>query len=241
MNGYDRTWPTAVAAIGLGSLMGWAAFGSQSFERETVIRFDSPVPVEAAKAVPVRELLDVKTVPTAPRVTDRARQIQVLAGLGPDGLLELLRTGQHAVDRRNAAVLLGAHPRPQVVMGALMIALRTDDSPEVRVESAESLGRLGVRDAMGPLHLAATLDGDAGVREAAVAALGRVGQSQSIPILSEVLRTDPSEYVRAQAVRSLMAIGDKDAWDAVRPTLGEPGSDIVGRALAEALGSSRGR
>lgn len=234
MNRYDRTWPIAVAAIGVGSLMGWAVFGPHSHGVESEVHFGVRH-VPSVHPAPAAEPAVVKTARARAATAGRAQQVALLAQLEADRMLEVLRKGERAVDRGNAAVLLGAYPRPEHVTGALMIAMRTDASPAVRSKSAASLGRLGMRAAMGPLHLAATLDADQRVREAAVGALAAVGQAETIPMLADILSTDPSESVRAQAVRSLIAIGDKEVWDELGPLLRNERSEVVGQALQEAL------
>lgn len=194
MNRYDRTWPVAVTAIGLGSFLGLSVFGRLAVNED---RF-------------VLESMGSAQTQTSEQVGERPHD-PLIERLPVHVLRDRLRSNPDPVLRRNAAIMLGSRGDPEHVMGALTIAMRSDENAEVRFKAAESLGRLESWVAVDPLGVAATQDPDLRVREAAVAALGRIGYPTAIPALREVLADDPSEDVRAQAVLALLRIGEKES------------------------------
>jgi len=207
MKRYDRTWPLSVAAMAVGGFVGWALFGpghvhfgSQHHHVSELVGVDHPAAVEGA---PV--LVDFR----APRRLERLG-VARLAGLSTEGVLEVLRSGQAYEDRRAAAALLATRGRDaSMILGALMIAARTDAHEAVRAKAAESLGWLGAEDALGSLHLAARHDGSPQVREAAVKAMRTIGHVSSLPVLLDVLGKDASPRVREQARLAMTEIRDK--------------------------------
>ena len=203
MKRFDRTWPTAIGAIGLGTFLGWATFG-QHVGYEDSHSFDYTIEVPAGRPTPSAE------TQTSVRVGEHQLGA-VIRHVPTDVLLDRLRSNEDHVLRRNAAIMLGSHPDPEHVMGALTIAMRSDEHVEVRFKAAESLGRLDSWVAVAPLRSAATLDSDLRVREAAVAALGHIAHAEAIPTLLQVLANDPSEDVRAQAEIALRRIADGQA------------------------------
>ncbi len=219
MKRYDRTWPMSLAAIAVGGAIGFSLFGPHHFQfgddvpkHELTARAGAPAgPAVEKKLLPPRarrpmEPIEIEDVEPRERI-----QITRFVGMSTDETLQVLRSAPSADDRRNAAIFLGTSGDPGRVLGAMLIALRTDDSAEVRFTVAESLGRLGRTHAKGPLHLAATLDEDLRVRESAAAALGTLGHPESVPVLGEVLATDVSDDVRVQAALALIRIGTPEA------------------------------
>ena len=233
MKRYDRTWPVAVGAIGMGLLIGHAVLPTVA---RTLTGTHSEVAQPAPEPAPVVRSVEVAPTP-AIRSAEPPREIRLseLVEYELGDVLRVLRYGEVAADRRNAATLLGSSTEPRRVLGALMISLRTDESAEVRFMSAASLGRIGLPAALGPLHLAATVDSDERVREAAVAALRLLDRHESVPVLLEVLETDRSEDVRAQALTSILRIGGEPTVNLVMLVMEYETSPKVRAALLHEL------
>lgn len=233
MRRFERTWPTAVTAIAGGALAGWMATGSAIGLRshQAVDPWSHPGAHELA--VPAVE--STPSFHSAKSSGDGRIALSVMATLDTEALLDVLRSGEHDVDRRNAAIALGASPEPSRVLPALMIALRSDASPAVRFMAAESLGRLERSASAGMLGVALAADDDLRVREAAAAALGAVGDPASVPALRAAALEDEADDVRVQAVRALLVIGDGTAFRAVEDVLRADPSPTVRRSVMDGM------
>lgn len=247
MGRFERTWPTAVAAMGLGALIGAAVLAPPTL---SLLREDAPpelqrldrgpdlLPPPPARPLPPPP---VRAVPPASRgidgllIRDRRGNDVVI---GTEDLLEMLRTDEQAAARRLAAAALATSPRSGHVSPALMIAAATDADPTVRATAARSLGRLGDAEVVPVLIVSATTDADAVVRGAAVSAIGELPGTFGLQVLDEVvaiLDGDGAEHVRVQAAFALGHLGDEAARGPLERARDEDGSEKVRRAATLAL------
>jgi HEAT repeat protein len=89
---------------------------------------------------------------------------------------------------------------------AVEAVLTSDDSVEVRIQAARTLGRLGARTGLAPLLRAAEPAQPTPLRVEAVRALGDLGTAAAATPLA-VLLTDPRYQVAHHAARSLLNLG----------------------------------
>lgn len=164
---------------------------------------------------------------------------RIIAKKNAELLLEQLSRSKHVRERRNAAIGLGTSQEPQRVLGALMIALRTDADATVRFMAAEAMGRLGSADAVSALAVSLVRDPDVRVREAAAGALGVIGHPSVVPSLADALANDPEADVRIQAARALARIGDKRSWAAIAQAQRKDPSEWVRQSLFDLLVAGR--
>ena len=247
MGRWERTWPVAITAIGVGALIGTAVLGPPTLSllreeappepsvlqrREVLL---PPLPVRPMPPRAPREARPAAPVVDGLLVRDRRGNDLVI---GTDELLEMLRTDEQATTRRLAAAALATSQRPEHVSPALMIAASADADPTVRATAARSLGRLGAEEVVAVLLVAALTDEDPSARGAAVAAIGELPQPVARDVLMRVvsiLSNDRSEQVRVQAALALGHIGGEAARAAIeRARDGDP-SDNVRRAAIVAL------
>jgi HEAT repeat protein len=88
------------------------------------------------------------------------------------------------------------------------VCLVEDQSLEVRIRAARSLGRVGLLTALGPLLDATEPDQPTPLRAVAARALGELGHPFAVPRLRALLR-DPVHRVAANAGRSLALLGEE--------------------------------
>lgn len=242
MKRYDRTWPVAVLAIAMGALSGRAFLAPlealfQPRPATGVVRAPATTPSAPPERAVVREPVVGKVAASVAAGRDRTLTVRTTREL--EGLLDALRTSTVASERRDAAALLGATPYPARVLGALMIAVATDEDAEVRTWCARSIGRLGSPEGLGSLEVAARLDADPLVRAAAVDALAELGGAEALPVLTVILSTDRAEEVRAGAAKALLRTGDPEVMRVVAKLLEGEKSDVVRRAVWEEMSRSR--
>lgn len=139
-----------------------------------------------------------------------AAPAEVAAALG-----EMAKTDPAAAVRAAAAEALAAAGDP-----APLLALASDDSPEVREAVAYALGEIGDGAAAPWLSAAAGGDPDDGVREAAVAALGAIGDDSCLPLLIGLSSSAPPK-VRRRAVVALSAFESPAAVAAITAALAD--------------------
>ncbi|MGD0898684.1 MAG: HEAT repeat domain-containing protein [Thermoguttaceae bacterium] len=158
----------------------------------------------------------------AKQVDDKA--VEIMKGLLQDTDSEVRVTA--------AAVLGEAQGAPAAV--AILTAALKDQSPPVRAQASESLGRLGDRRATAAL-LSAMNDSEEAVREAAAEALGRLGNPAALGPLVKALGSRDAG-VRRAAAQSLGRLEDARALDALRGALRDDPHWRVRQAAAAALG-----
>ncbi|WP_132060341.1 HEAT repeat domain-containing protein [Halorussus amylolyticus] len=119
--------------------------------------------------------------------------------------------------------------RAEALVGSL-----TADQPELRMASANALGRLGNR--AGTKALVKRLgDPDPRVRARAARALGRIGDPRAVSALTRRLDDDHVE-VRRETADSLGRIGGEEALDALVGLLDDE-SETIRRIAADSLGN----
>jgi len=106
--------------------------------------------------------------------------------------------------REEAAIALGKLKDKRA--RAVLVRALKDVADRVRWAAADSLGRLGLPEAVPALGEAVTGDTNAQVREAAAVALGRIGRDDGVPALLRALR-DPEKRVADQALAAALRIG----------------------------------
>jgi len=122
------------------------------------------------------------------------------------------------------------------VLPPLYSALKTDSSPEVRAEAANSLGQLRFSEAKAPLTEALESDPNPEVRAASADALHRVAGHASLDPLLNALGKDGSPEVRAACVKLAGKIGDQRATADIRKSLQADTSAKVRAQAAASLG-----
>lgn len=148
-----------------------------------------------------------------------------------------LEHATRAVNRSEAAMALGAMPGADAV-AALERAGTGDRFFGVRVDAAESLGRIGSAAARSAL-LKMLGDSDRQVRHAAVNALGAVPRdAATIDRLVQVARGDESFAVRRTAVTAIGRLKPEHALDVLKPflTMDSPNQEIRSAAV-DAIGN----
>ncbi|MFT5355364.1 MAG: HEAT repeat protein [Polyangiales bacterium] len=152
---------------------------------------------------------------------------------GRIGRLERQYSGGSTAERQQAVRMLGAYGAAEV-RSVLLRALE-DPEIEVRIEAANTAGRVKLSDAVAILT-GWLEDVESGVRAAAARALGAIGDARPLPLLVRALG-DADAEVRRAAIGALSAIG---APEAVVPMLGRLDDEdtSVRIAAAHALGRS---
>ena len=168
MRGYERSWPLAVVAVGLGVVAGSIWTGWRPL--------DVPIPGvswERDAGTPTVDPRDGLRGPVAPpprpRPPPRYRPPMVLSNSGTYKALEALRSPD-ADERASGAGRLSLSAEPERVLPALIGALEGDDDEFVRLVAAQSIGRLAAEEGLAPLMRAAAGDPSARVRAMAVEA-----------------------------------------------------------------------
>ncbi|USZ68113.1 HEAT repeat domain-containing protein [Halorussus salilacus] len=187
----------------------------------------------------------------------RRRAAEILGDVdGPDQIIEdaLVKAAQNdpdegvraaaidALDQRHAVEKLidalsdeevateGAEwARAEALVGSL-----TAELPELRMASANALGRVGNRAGTKPL-VERLGDPDPRVRARAARALGRIGDPRAVSALRKCLRDERVE-VRREAADSLGRIGGGEALDALLGLLDDD-SETVRRIAATSMGN----
>lgn len=256
MRRYERTWPTAVLAIGVGALAGWAVFGPSSFsftlpllrseattpppdvlERDWRGEFPVHPASRARPAPPVRPAPAARPQVPVPGPGQRLvvqRRRTWPAAIPTEKALEMLREDRMPGNRRLAAAALATNGRAGEVAGALMIAAASDPDASVRASAIQSLGRRG-EPAVVPALLVAVSDTDIGVRAAAVTALSEFDTPTVLATIAGVLADDPAEHVRAQAAIILGRTGWSEARAPLERARRADVSETVRRAAVVAL------
>ena len=111
----------------------------------------------------------------------------------------------------------------------LVQALRNDEDPNIRKETAEALGFIGDVKAIRPL-IQALEDDDDGVQEESMKALIKIGVP-SIDALAKVLN-DRNNQVRKHAVQALGEIKDARAVESLIQVLTDSDVDVLGDAVS---------
>ncbi|MBD3309065.1 hypothetical protein GF339_21850 [candidate division KSB3 bacterium] len=97
------------------------------------------------------------------------------------------------------------------ILEPLIEGLQSDEK-DMRILSANTLGRIRAREAL-PMLLQAAHDDNPNVAYNVVECLGDIGDTQAVPVLMELLRDHPDEWVQVAAVEALGKIGDQRASD----------------------------
>jgi HEAT repeat protein len=124
-----------------------------------------------------------------------------------DGLIGELKHGRLEI-REEAAFELGGFDEPQVV-AALLDSLQNDNEVGVRSAAAESLGRLGKKEAFDPL-MQGLKSSEYMVRSACAFALGKLGDKRAADSLFFLLK-DTDHSVVSSAAHALAKMHDKRA------------------------------
>jgi len=140
---------------------------------------------------------------------------------GAEALAACLKDDSHAPARRDCAFNFGRIGEYTASLPVLATGME-DDDPEVRRESAVSVGKVAFK--AGNEHVANEVpiianllanDVDISVRREAAVALGVVKNpytAQYLPALIEAAQNDPAKSVRREAVKSMIYLhGDNDA------------------------------
>ena len=117
---------------------------------------------------------------------------------------------------------------------AALSATLGDESVNVRLAAAQSLGNLQDPAAITALAKALKEDTDARVREACAAALGEIDDNRAVPHLLEALKSEKTPKVKARIVEALREIDDPSAVPGVIVALRDD-SPEVRREAASAL------
>ena len=112
---------------------------------------------------------------------------------------------------------------------SLIQALKDDEDPNIRKETAEALGFIGDVKAIEPL-IQALRDDDNRVREESMEALRKIGVP-SIEVLAKVLN-DRNNQVRKHAAQALGEIKDARAVESLIQVLKDSDSDVLGEAVS---------
>lgn len=161
MKRYERTWPVAALAIGVGAVAGWALLGPPSVGA-------GPSPAE--RVSPRDGLRGPIAPPPRPRPPPSYTPPMVLSNSGTYKALEKLRTSTNPAIRASSAGILSLSVEPERVLPALTRALESDGDEFVRLVAAQSIGRLGAGEGLAPLMRAATGDTSERVRTMAIEA-----------------------------------------------------------------------
>ena len=151
---------------------------------------------------------------------------------GRIGRLERQYAGGSTDERRQAVRMLGAYGGAEI--RAVLLRALEDPEPEVRIEAANTAGRVKLADAVAILT-GWLEDVDSGVRAAAAHALGAIGDARPLPLLVRALG-DADAEVRRAAIGALASIG---APEAVVPMLGRLDDEDMSVRIAAALALGR--
>jgi HEAT repeat protein len=121
------------------------------------------------------------------------------------------------------------------VLPILYRTLKTDTSEKVRVQSVESLKKLGFVDSIEPLRTALKSDAAPTVRKASAEALHSLQGSLAYDQLAEAVN-DESSFVRATCVRLIGEIGGAKALEVISQRLRSDPSPEVRSQAATSLG-----
>ena len=117
-------------------------------------------------------------------------------------LLDILRNSENKRLRRGAAYSLGYCNSPEVI-NALIKALKNDEV--VRVAAADSLGRIGAKEAV-PALIDALQHPNPDLRRTICVGLGKIGTEKCVTALIETLN-DENDEVKYEAMTALLKIG----------------------------------
>lgn len=144
------------------------------------------------------QLRDPRALPTLLRLVkakesviswEAAKALIILKSkVGTHDLTRILRRGKATHNRAAAAYVLGLLGSKEAIQ-ALIDALESADSPEVRSHVAEALGNIGHYIATNPL-ISSLSDKSSRVRFSAAFALGEIGNQRAIPALRRLSSTD---------------------------------------------------
>jgi quinoprotein glucose dehydrogenase len=122
------------------------------------------------------------------------------------------REGKNRLSRYHAIWGLGQVGRKDAVSYQALLPLLKDADPEVRAQTAKTLGdgRFGA----GPDFVALLKDPEPRVRFFAAQGLARLNDKKSVPAVLDMLRdnTDKDAYLRHAGVMALAESGAKDVW-----------------------------
>lgn len=238
-------WRKASAAENLGY------FGGQEAVAPLTVLLSNPD--ETVRAVAARALARIGTGEAVkalantlndPSELTRLRMAENLERIGPLAVGPLIDTlGSGTLPGRLLVTRVLGNLRALEAGPALREAMRDEESPDLRAQSALALGKIGDPDDL-PTLVEAASDEAWPVRALAASALGMIGEVSTIPTLRK-LTVDREWWVRLNASRALANIGpagektlagllegeDRYTRDRAAATLEERG--IIRRAVKE--------
>ncbi|MBI5724817.1 MAG: HEAT repeat domain-containing protein [Planctomycetes bacterium] len=148
------------------------------------------------------------------------KEIMAICTDATPGLASLLDEEDDNV-RREAVFYLHKFGDARAV-NALIEALQTDKSCEIRFQVAQTLGRLGDKRAVGPLIQALQNDSDIFVRDNAAFSLGRIGDVTAVEPLIQSLQN--KQNIRSSIAAALGLLRDRRAVEPLCQLLNEKGN-----------------